>query len=299
MLEAIRLVRDATTGLKDAETEHGPVISDNEAKALVIGLGIGTTPGALIAHGINTTVVEIDPVVHKMALDFFNLSKNHTAYIEDATVFVKNQIVEMATEVQARNAAAKDSSKEDMVLGKYDYIVHDVFTGGAEPVDLFTETFIRSLSYLLKPDGVIAINYATDVFLPSASYVYTTVLSVFPNCRLFRDTDPAESNASSATSDFTNTVLFCRKAKNPFVFRDPIKSDYLGSSIRQAWLKPKYEVSLEPFVGNRNGNGWELDFSKVLTKDRVFELKKWHAASAARHWELMRTVMPDIVWERW
>lgn len=121
------------------------------------GLGIGTTPGALIAHGINTTVVEIDPVVHKMALDFFNLSKNHTAYIEDATVFVKNQIVEMATEVQARNAAAKDSSKEDMVLGKYDYIVHDVFTGGAEPVDLFTETFIRSLSYLLKPDGVIAI----------------------------------------------------------------------------------------------------------------------------------------------
>lgn len=36
MLEAIRLVRDATTGLKDAETEHGPVISDNEAKALVM-----------------------------------------------------------------------------------------------------------------------------------------------------------------------------------------------------------------------------------------------------------------------
>lgn len=40
---------------------------------------------------------------------------------------------------------------------KFDYIVHDVFTGGAEPVDLFTVEFISNLKALLTPNGVVAI----------------------------------------------------------------------------------------------------------------------------------------------
>ena len=39
----------------------------------------------------------------------------------------------------------------------YDYIVHDVFTGGAEPIPLFTLEFLRGLDALLKEDGAIAI----------------------------------------------------------------------------------------------------------------------------------------------
>lgn len=101
------------------------------------GLGVGTLPAALISHGIETTIVEIDPVVHKFAGQYFGLPSNHIAAIEDAAAFVKrSQVSEPA---------------------KYDYIVHDVFTGGAEPVDLFTIEFIRGLAALLKPDGVIAI----------------------------------------------------------------------------------------------------------------------------------------------
>ena len=42
-------------------------------------------------------------------------------------------------------------------LEKFDYIVHDVFTGGAEPVDLFTVEFISNLKALLTPNGVVAI----------------------------------------------------------------------------------------------------------------------------------------------
>lgn len=79
--------------------------------------------------------MEIDPVVHKFASQYFNLPSNHIAAIEDATAFVK----------RSQNSA------------KYDYIVHDVFTGGAEPVELFTLEFLRGLDSLLKPDGVIAI----------------------------------------------------------------------------------------------------------------------------------------------
>lgn len=102
------------------------------------GLGIGTTPGALITHGIDTTIVEIDPVVHKFAVDHFGLPINHTPVIEDAHAFVQ----------KSQNAPA---------LKQYDYIVHDVFTGGAEPVELFTHEFISGLHALLKDDGVIAI----------------------------------------------------------------------------------------------------------------------------------------------
>lgn len=100
------------------------------------GLGIGTTPAALITHGINTTIVELDPVVYKFALDYFTLPTNHTPVVEDAVTYVDN------------------AQKGEL---RYDYIVHDVFTGGAEPVDLFTFEFLKGLYSLLKDDGVITI----------------------------------------------------------------------------------------------------------------------------------------------
>lgn len=103
------------------------------------GLGIGTTPSALIAHGINTTIVEIDPVVYDYATKYFNLPSNHTKVVEDATIFV--------------NKMEAEETERKM----YDYIIHDVFTGGAEPVDLFTEGFLRGLSNSLSVNGVIAI----------------------------------------------------------------------------------------------------------------------------------------------
>lgn len=90
-----------------------------------------------MSHGVDTTVVEIDPVVHEFALKYFNLRENNPAVIADAVSYTANLV--------------RESSKT------YDYIVHDVFTGGAEPVDLFTLEFLQGLSALLKPDGAIAI----------------------------------------------------------------------------------------------------------------------------------------------
>ena len=117
-------------------------------------MGIGTTPSALIAHGIHTTIVEIDPVVHDFASRYFDLPTNHTSVIEDATVFVKN--------AQA-------------AVYRYDYIIHDVFTGGAEPVDLFTLEFIQGLRDLLKFDGVVAI--ASYLFRPMKAKVRANWIS--------------------------------------------------------------------------------------------------------------------------
>jgi len=103
----------------------------------------------LIAHGIDTTIVEIDPVVHEYATKYFGLPTNHKAVIEDAVSY-----------------AAELAKTEE----KYDYIVNDVFTGGAEPVDLFTFEFLSDLNTILKPGGVIAI-----VSLPFTSQAALTI----------------------------------------------------------------------------------------------------------------------------
>lgn len=105
---------------------------------VISGLGVGTTPSALVAHGIDTTVVEIDPVVHAFAQKYFHLQENNPPVLTDAARYTKK--------------LANDTEGV-----RFDYIVHDVFTGGAEPVELFTLEFLQQLHTLLKPNGAIAI----------------------------------------------------------------------------------------------------------------------------------------------
>lgn len=112
------------------------------------GLGIGTTPAALVAHGVDTTVVEIDPVVHEFASKYFQLPSNHTPVIADAVTYTADLV--------------------NKTSDQFDYIVHDVFTGGAEPIALFTLEFLQILEALLKPNGVIAI-VCSVLTLPSPS----------------------------------------------------------------------------------------------------------------------------------
>ncbi|KAJ5735623.1 uncharacterized protein N7483_000748 [Penicillium malachiteum] len=261
MLEAVRLV----------EPDNGVHRVDADSKALVIGLGIGTTPAALMKHGIDTTIVEIDPVVYKFATQYFNLPSNHVAAIEDATQFVK----------KAQKAA----------WPKYDYIVHDVFTGGAEPAELFTFEFLKDLSSLLKDDGVIAINYASDITLYPTGLIVRTIQTVFPSCRMFRENGATED---AANPDFTNMVLFCKKsASTPLRFREPVQSDFLGSKSRESYMVPKHEMDTSQFaVGPESGR-------KYLIHKEVRRLHKFQDRAALEHWEIMRKVMPDSVWENW
>lgn len=87
--------------------------------------------------------------MHKFATQYFNLPSNHIPVIADAVKFVKE-------------AESSPNSPQ------YDYIVHDVFTGGAEPAELFTYEFLSGLHSLLKEDGVIAI-----VSLPTLKSIET------------------------------------------------------------------------------------------------------------------------------
>jgi hypothetical protein len=268
MLEAVRLVKE--------QANDAPV-PDSEKSALVIGLGIGTAPNALIAHGINTTIVELDPVVHHYATKFFDLSPKHTAVIEDAVVYV--------------------DSKSKTKPKSFNYIIHDVFTGGAEPVYLFTEEFLQGLSSLLTDNGVVAINYAGDLALPATRLVLNTIHSVFPACRLFRDS-PQAANFKKGDPDFINMVVFCvkndhGKGKSAIKFRQANEKDYLGSIARGNFLRPRgeYEITFDAKKVEDGG--------KIMKKSGVGELEKWHKLGAISHWRIMRTVLPDGVWELW
>jgi spermidine synthase len=89
-------------------------------------------------------------MVHEFATVYFDLPHNHTSIIGDATEVVNDM----------------QSSKTGK---KYDYIIHDVFTGGAEPIELFTLEFLTDLSNLLTGNGVIAIVGWSTTRLPCVS----------------------------------------------------------------------------------------------------------------------------------
>ncbi|KAH9907312.1 S-adenosyl-L-methionine-dependent methyltransferase [Xylariomycetidae sp. FL2044] len=264
-LEAVRLI------------ENPGKTPDHEAKALNIGLGIGTTPSALIAHGIDTTIVEIDPVVYEFAKKYFSLPSNHTAVIQDVVSW----------------------SKENMgnLESQYDYIVHDVFTGGAEPIALFTDDFLLSLKSMLKPNGVIAINYAGDFTLPPLSIVVNTIRQVFPSCRVFRESPaPSAEKLAAEGRDFDNVIVFCRKSSSdddaPITFREPVEADYLRSLARRAYLVPKHEVDIESAFR-------PLEEVGTLRVNETAKLAEWHDRGALGHWAVMRTVLPEEIWNMW
>lgn len=269
LLEAVRLVEPIDSSI--------PALDDSKKSALNIGLGIGTAPNAMIAHGINTTIVELDPVVHHYATKYFGLSPNHTAVIRDAVAYVAEKSVTNP--------------------GSFNYIIHDVFTGGAEPVHLFTTEFMQGLHNLLTVDGVVAINYAGDLSLGSTRLVLNTIHAIFPACRLFRDQPPSE-NLKPGEADFINMVVICVKSDNgrgkqAITFRQPKQKDFLGSIARQNFLMPKEELEVKyDYVKPENGG-------RTMGKAEVGELEKYHKEGAVSHWKIMRTVLPAGVWEMW
>ncbi|CAK7274647.1 hypothetical protein SEPCBS119000_006279 [Sporothrix epigloea] len=269
MLEAVRLVNVPDKTIRDAD-----------ASCLVVGLGIGTAPAAFVAHGIDTTVVELDPVVHEFASRYFHLPANHKAVLEDAVSYTDRLVAEQSV----------DLNRSGLATGRFDYIVHDVFTGGAEPIPLFTLEFLQNLHALLKPSGVIAINYAGDLALTPIKAVMLTIRAVFPACRIFREHERRNSDGP----DFTNCIVFCIKQGKrdaDITFRAPLEADLLRSNVRKQFLMPKYEVFDADFRSTED--------ARIVRRNDTAQLTKHHAESALGHWAVMRQVVPAKVWELW
>lgn len=139
-----------------------PILYKQDIKrVLIIGLG-----GGDVARGIETCypdvvmdVVEIDPAVVRIALDYFfwKPSRNVTVYTMDGRAFVNIHIV---------------SEKEP-----YDCILLDAFDNDFVPFHMTTDRFYELLRHSLAPDGVLALNTRIDHEL--YSYQARTVESAF------------------------------------------------------------------------------------------------------------------------
>ena len=133
-------------------------------EALLIGLGVGFVATRLKQQGIPTDTIEIDPEVARAAREHFGFQPTGRFIVGDGRYEIRN-------------------------LGKrYDLIIHDCFTGGAEPTHLLTREMFVQLKGLLKEGGVLALNYvgfAHGEGSEALASVARTLAAVFPHQRAF------------------------------------------------------------------------------------------------------------------
>lgn len=95
-------------------------------------------------HGLNTTIVEIDPAVYDAARTWFGLPDPGpgNVFLQDARGWV---------EQRSREIQAGDEER------LYDIVVHDCFSGGGVPEHIFTMEFWESLKLITKADGIVVV----------------------------------------------------------------------------------------------------------------------------------------------
>lgn len=260
--------------------------SKKPEQGLVIGLGAGLSARALYQHKVNLTLVEIDPAVYDFAVAYFGVDEVRAGdvVLEDAVTWARRQ----------------DQA------GRFDYIVHDVFTGGSVPAALFAEPFLKDLYGLLHPSGVIAVNFAGDLASLSSLRILTTLLRVFPRCRAFSDGPPTPvvSPTDKADETFSNLVLLCTKDwLVNLELRDPIAGDYLpaGPSPRlreQVFSQFRSrEVDLAAFrskAASSDGDKWI-----IRTERDVRDVEREQLDEVGVHWKVMQEILPNHVWAKW
>lgn len=134
-------------------------------------------------------------------------------------------------------------------------------------------------------------NYAGDLTLYPTGLIVRTIQAVFPTCRIFREQAPSKDDENP---NFTNLMLFCKKSSNtPLRFREPVSADFLRSHSRENYLVPKHELDATTFASIPPKG------RPVLIDKEVKRLHKFQDRGAIEHWQIMRKVLPDAVWENW
>lgn len=156
-------------------------INPQPKRVLMIGLGVGALPKTFdqLLPAAQVDVVEIDPVVLRMAQAYFNFkeSKNLHAIVEDGRVYIKRAI--------------KEGKKYDMVL-------LDAYNADYIPEHLLTKEFLQEVKQLLTPQGVVAANtFSSSALYPNESATYAAVFGKFYN---LKNTEQVDNRIVLATN---------------------------------------------------------------------------------------------------
>lgn len=225
-------------------------------RALQIGLGIGSLPKSLAAEGLRFDSVEIDPSVVQFAQRYFGFAPNGDVFVEDARTYL------------------------NITERRYDIVVHDTFTGGATPEHLLSLEVLRRIKGVLRPRGVLALNFIgfhEGQHAGGSFAVARTVRSVFANMRVFRDAplneDPGEPG---------NLLFFA--SDGDLTFRIPA-----GARFENAVCEQVQRTFQEWEVLNHFPEG-------PLITDAKNPMSKLQAPVEERHFYAMKKLLPGRVW---
>lgn len=130
---------------------------------MVVGMGAGYLPMVLEEHGVATDAIEIDPEVVRVAAEFFPFKQPRRLIVGDARYEVSK------------------------LTDRYDFIIHDCFTGGSVPAHVLSLEMLRTLRNHLNDGGIFALNFfgfnqGADAAALEA--VVATIRAVFPHTRV-------------------------------------------------------------------------------------------------------------------
>ncbi|KAI0307094.1 hypothetical protein B0F90DRAFT_1813906 [Multifurca ochricompacta] len=265
--EAVRLIN----------TSDRAIQPDRE-KALFIGLGAGVAVTSFARRNIDTSVIEIDPAVYDASRQYFGLPDlgSGRVFLQDARVVV----------AEKRRAALQYGASD---ADRYDYVVHDCFSGGGVPAHLFTTQFWEDLKTIMNPEGVVAVNFAGRINSDPAKAILFTLQRSFGQCRVLHD---LPLDQPDLVDTFVNLVFFCSPSTKPLSFRSPSEADYAGSHLRAMIFGTLREREVDPKLirgDTKDGNTWVLS-------DANNQLIAWQKDGALEHWSLMRKIFPESLW---
>ncbi|KAJ3337348.1 hypothetical protein HDU93_001206 [Gonapodya sp. JEL0774] len=280
--------------------ELGRLVKNRETggneRALVIGLGVGTAAKGLAKLGVRVDAVEIDPAVVDMAREFFALdSANVTVRVRDGR-----------------------ESLQRGPRGIYDYVAHDVFTGGDAPARLVSVEAMLGVRRVLKKDGVLTLNIVAFQPSPTFTSVASTLAYTFPYVRCFRDNTPGSS------PDGLRNYIFLASA-HPLNLRPASALDIFSSETRRLALTnfPNWEIDIRSTVSGvtrppqpdaKATDGQYMDFvrsgfgvvipEKAKGSSRIGRLLTDEdpltddegLKAAEEYWKLARVMFPDEFW---
>lgn len=198
-------------------------------KALLIGMGGGGIANELQKQNIQLDIVDIDQRMDEIAQKYFqHKPKESTTFtIDDARHYIKT------------------STK------KYDLIVLDICSGEVQPYNVFTLEGIAELKKIIRPDGIILIQYQEKIN-PRKTSGSQSIAKTFiqNNFKVYQNIEKA---------DIASVILAC--SPNEIDFGAIEKSQLTKNVLEQKWLD---EFLKEPFTPIKKASS----NSVLLTDDR-------------------------------
>jgi hypothetical protein len=209
-------------------TEKSNNSNDQKCRALVVGLGIGTAVHGLRELGnCDVDVVELHEEVIHIAQHYFGLKgplDGEQWLAEDAILAVDTLLLLGDTDDHHHhnnnnnNTTPSPSPSSPSPRHYYNYIIHDVFSGGSphgSSPQLMTPAFFSKLKHLLLTssgmDGILAVNYYGSLHDDMFIHVWCSLCRLFTGVRVFGEhpshDDDNNDDDNSGDGDM-NYVLF-------------------------------------------------------------------------------------------